>query len=255
MLARTVERQVGPDEFAADDVRLEFGIVEPGRPLHVAESGGHAIDHANAGQVDSKSTVDRNDVRDHLAARHVEHRGGLRDGDGAAQILVKWDVVVEQLTRTGRLTAVQRQVHVVDRSGAARRNRRRWRQLRSLDLAVLGRGHNRIVRRAGTQRHVERQRRQVRSRRNNFRHGIDEVAARRGHANRVIRPARARRIREIQVELVISVGQRDLVLLHRIIEAVAGQRHAAAGVHQGDGCAGQRPTRDGIVDDAIRIDR
>ncbi len=39
VLARTVERQVGPDEFAADDVRLEFGIVEPGRPLHVAESG------------------------------------------------------------------------------------------------------------------------------------------------------------------------------------------------------------------------
>ena len=147
----------------------------------------------------------------------------------AGELRIERDVVVEDLARARHLAAVQHQVDVVDRAGAAWRNRCSRRELRRLHFAEQGRARNRIVGAARAGRHRERCGRSAGRRRDDLRIARNVVRSRRRrHPDEVITAARAGRVAEVDVELVIAVRERDLPLLGRIVEAARRQGRGAA---------------------------
>ena len=109
---------------------------------------------------------------------------------------------------------------------------------------------------ARTGRHRERCGRSAGRRRDDLRIARNVVRSRRRrHADEVITAARAGRVAEVDVELVIAVRERDLPLLGRIVEAARRQRRRAAGIQQGECRPGNRCARQRVVDDAVRMDR
>ena len=134
-------------------------------------------------------------------------------------------------------------------------DRRRRLKLGRLRLAVLRRGRHGVVDRRGARRDGERRRGGGAQRRNDGRHLRQVRRRRRRHAEQIGAAAGARRVREVQIELVVAVAERDLALLVRVVEAARRQRDAAARRHEAHRRAGDRRAAERVVDDAVRIDR
>ena len=163
-------------------------------------------------------------------------------------------MIVEQLTRARQLTAIEYQMCVIHGSRASGGRRRSRCELRRLDLAVLTCREIRVVYGSPAQRHVERQCRLIRRRRYQLGYTRDETAARRHHPDRIVGAAGTPGIGEIDVKLVVTIGQRDLVLLAGVVEADIGYRRTAARIDEGDDSAGDRRSRDRVIDDTVRVD-
>ena len=136
---RATGADVGPDEPAAVERRLDLHAVDLRGSLHVAESGGEAVQDAEVR--DHHAGLGREDdlVGHQRAAADVDRRRRLGDADEALEQRVERNVVVEDLARARRLAAVEQQVQVVVRTRGAGRHRRRRSELRGLRFAVQSR--------------------------------------------------------------------------------------------------------------------
>ena len=217
-----------PDELAAARRRLARHAVEPRRAFDVAEAGREAVDDGDVGQFTPMPFATVIMYGTSWPRETLHERRRLRDRDRLVEVEIERNVVVEDLARARHEAVVERQVQVVGRARRAADRRRRL-ELRRLRLAVLRRrgtassidaGHD------GTANAAV-----VASKRRNDRGQAGEVRrGRRRHAEQIAAAARARGSAKFRVELVVAVGERDLALLVRIVEAGRRHRDAAPGV-------------------------
>ena len=218
--ARGVDADVAPDELS--DGRVVRGLghytVNARRALDVAETGREPIDERKIRDGSRQIVAYRDLVGHEVAATHFARRGRLGDGDVAEDHRIGRDVIVEELARAGRGVRVEREVQVIGGTRGPRRNGLRRRESRGLHFAVLRRGRHGIGRAARARRDLERRGRSVGLGRDDQRDPVFETgAARHRHGDLEIGAARTARVREVEIELVVTVATRHLALLHRIV--------------------------------------
>ena len=159
----------------------------------------------------------------------LHERRRLRDVDRLVEIEVERDVVVEDLARARHEAVVEHQMQVVVRARRAAAQPRAAAETPRASLRSAARSPAR--RRRSDAGHDGTENAAVvgrRLRRNDCRDVRRDTRRRRRVTLQQIAPAaRARGIREVQVELVVAVAERDLALLVRIVEAGRRQRRAA----------------------------
>ena len=205
-------------------------------------------------EVGAERVGDDDLVGNELAAAHVQRRRRLGDRDQVVDRRVDRDVVVEQLGRARAAAVVEREVQVVGRPGRARRRGRRGR----LRLRLAEGRRERLPRRPAVPGQPGTENGGVDG---SVAGGISVDTTGALAPGSVTREqeraaARARRVGEVQVELVEAARERHLALLHGIDEAARGQRQircpprASSTVAPAIGRA-----RDLVVHHAVRVDR